>query len=424
MNDDEFVPVATDEIAYYVDLQLFLGGEAPVIPVHYEGKPILTIVNFHNELILGDDWHRKLGSVPQTVLDEFSDTVNDWFKDKVDLIHTCDQAKNAYKQYLKSRPGASKESVKRSKSYKDLKIGAHPVLKTDDFSEDIVKSDILDQLKSFKPKSTIFEIGNCSKNKDKIDIMNEKRKKHSGVIEQNILKIENSNFNISDEPEMKENIEIEKMTEEDIENAFENIVKEGKNRSDKRSKTGKRTKPMKDESNFIPYQPSDHHSEAGYSLQSGFSAAAHGAVLDLTGDDEGEMRKKKGAMVWDKKSKKYVKVQDDKKRIKTESGVYISATYKTNRYNKWKERSKLAQQQERDDNDDDGDSHDQARGKKRPNTALPASHPAMKKARMAVKIGRKNKNEIKRPEQILKKRVADERKAARKSKGHGKKKRK
>ena len=77
MNDDEFVPVATDEIAYYVDLQLFLGGEAPVIPVHYEGKPILTIVNFHNELILGDDWHRKLGSVPQTVLDEFSDTVND-----------------------------------------------------------------------------------------------------------------------------------------------------------------------------------------------------------------------------------------------------------------------------------------------------------------------------------------------------------
>ena len=35
---------------------------------------------------------------------------------------------------------------------------------------------------------------------------------------------------------------------------------------------------------------------------------------------------------WDNKTKKYVKVQDDKKRIKTESGVYISATYKTNRY--------------------------------------------------------------------------------------------
>ena len=118
-------------------------------------------------------------------------------------------------------------------------------------------------------------------------------------------------------------------------------------------------------------------------------------------------------------------MQDDKKRIKTESGVYISATYKTNRYNKWKERSKLAQMEERDNdvdgNDDQGDHG--ARGKKRPNTQLPANHPAMKKAKMAVRIGRKNKNEIKRPEQILKKRVEDERRAARKAKGGGKKKR-
>ena len=42
----------------------------------------------------------------------------------------------------------------------------------------------------------------------------------------------------------------------------------------------------------------------------------------------------------------HVCLQDDKKRIKTESGVYISATYKTNRYSKWKERSKLGQQGE------------------------------------------------------------------------------
>ena len=35
---------------------------------------------------------------------------------------------------------------------------------------------------------------------------------------------------------------------------------------------------------------------------------------------------------WDKKTKKYIRVQDDKKKIKTESGVYISATYKTNRW--------------------------------------------------------------------------------------------
>ena len=66
-------------------------------------------------------------------------------------------------------------------------------------------------------------------------------------------------------------------------------------------------------------------------MKTGFSAQAHGAVLDFTGDDDQEIRQRKGATVWDKKSKKYVRVQDDKKRIKTESGVYINASYKTNR---------------------------------------------------------------------------------------------
>ena len=412
-----FSLVSPDEVAYYVDLQLFLGGESPVIPVHYQG----------------DDWHRRLGSVPQSVLDEFSDTLVDWFKDKVDLIHNRDQSRNAYKQYLKSRPGASKESVKRSKHYKDLKIGTHPVLKTDDSDEavDEVKTNFLEQLKSFKPRSTIFEIGNTSKNKEKIDVMNEKRRKHSNVIEQNMIKLEQSNkeneANLAEEPAVTST---DQVTEEDITNTFETIVKESKNRTEKKLKNGerqpKKAKPSKDENNYIPYQPLDHHSESGYSLHTGFSAQAHGAVLDLTGDDDAENRRRKGAMVWDKKSKKYVKVQDDKKRIKTESGVYISATYKTNRYNKWKERSKLAQQEERDndDQDDGGDTgHTGARGNKRPNTQLSASHPAMKKAKMAVKIGRKNKNEIRRPEQILKQRVADEKRAARKAKGGGKKKR-
>ena len=66
-------------------------------------------------------------------------------------------------------------------------------------------------------------------------------------------------------------------------------------------------------------------------MKTGFSAQAHGAVLDFTGDDDQEIRQRKGATVWDKRSKKYVRVQDDKKRIKTESGVYINASYKTNR---------------------------------------------------------------------------------------------
>ena len=238
--------------------------------------------------------------------------------------------------------------------------------------------------------------------------MVEKRKKHSGVIEQNVHKMEQKITDMEEESEVKENLgKSEKVSEEDIEQTFDKIVKESKRREMK-PRTGR------DESNYIPYQASDHHAEAGYSLQTGFNAQVNGAVMDIGGDEDAEIRKRKGAIVWDKKSKKYVKVQDDKKRIKTESGVYISATYKTNRYARWKEKSKLAQQQETGEEDEE-----ERRGTKRPNTRLPDSHPAMKKAKMAVRVGRKNKNEIRRPEQILKQRRDEEKRAARKAKAGG-----
>ena len=52
---------------------------------------------------------------------------------------------------------------------------------------------------------------------------------------------------------------------------------------------------------------------------------------------------------------------------------------------------------------------------------MAANHPAMKKARNAVPAHKKGpKFEIKRPEQILKKRNAEEKKAANRAKGKGK----
>ena len=53
----------------------------------------------------------------------------------------------------------------------------------------------------------------------------------------------------------------------------------------------------------------DHHAEAGYSLKNAFEAQASSAVLDLTGDDENQMRKKKQTMRWDAKKKKYVRAE-------------------------------------------------------------------------------------------------------------------
>ena len=62
---------------------------------------------------------------------------------------------------------------------------------------------------------------------------------------------------------------------------------------------------------------------------SGFEAEANKACLDLTADDGTLMKKKNTMMRWDAKKKKYVRSDangdENKKRIKTESGVWIPA---------------------------------------------------------------------------------------------------
>jgi len=82
-----------------------------------------------------------------------------------------------------------------------------------------------------------------------------------------------------------------------------------------------------------------------------FDAEANNAVLDLAGDDDQSMRAKKNVMRWDNKRKKYVRDENEstKRKIRTESGVWIPASYKSDRYSRWKEHSKLAQMQEQEE---------------------------------------------------------------------------
>ena len=55
------------------------------------------------------------GSTPQYISDEWMDSINRWVDDDPNLELIVKTSTNGYKQYLKSRPGASNESVKRAK---------------------------------------------------------------------------------------------------------------------------------------------------------------------------------------------------------------------------------------------------------------------------------------------------------------------
>ena len=83
-------------------------------------------------------------------------------------------------------------------------------------------------------------------------------------------------------------------------------------------------------------------------------ANAADAVLDLIGDSTDLMRsQKKVERKWDPVKKKYVASNNKEKMIKSESGQWIPISYKTNRYEKWQEKSKQRDLNESDEEADE-----------------------------------------------------------------------
>jgi len=187
----------------------------------------------------------------------------------------------------------------------------------------------------------------------------------------------------------------------------------------------------KDEENFIPYLPKDHHTEVGLSVGTTFDKQIQESVMDITGDDSDMLKAQRSVMKWDANRKKFVSTDKGKKgkKIKTESGAWIAASYKSDRYQAWKERSKVEQQEEGDEDDVNDDY--QTKG----------SNPAYRSpafSRRLVKTGKneapaaatgsvkgkgvKFNSELKRPEQILKDRKVKEKKRLKNTSSKSKKK--
>lgn len=97
---------------------------------------------------------------------------------------------------------------------------------------------------------------------------------------------------------------------------------------------------VKDTENYIPYVSADKATEDGLAINS-FERQAQKAEFSVT-DKEYEVQHKPGLKKWDRLKKKMVSVQDPRAgKIRTESGIWIPATYKTGRYADWKEKTKI-----------------------------------------------------------------------------------
>lgn len=177
--------------------------------------------------------------------------------------------------------------------------------------------------------------------------MKMKRKEHGKIIE---------NFQESREETVRHDLidthetVLPKSSDNDISSVFTKVVSDRKRNFDKlyEKKNGKKSlkkakariaKPKRDTDNFIPYHASDKHTEDGLAINS-FERQARQAEFSISNTTE-EAQFRPGQKKWDRLKKKMVSVQSPRAgKIKTESGAWIPATYKTGRYADWKEKTK------------------------------------------------------------------------------------
>ncbi|XP_071035235.1 ATP-dependent RNA helicase DDX54 isoform X3 [Parasteatoda tepidariorum] len=362
-----FSLVSSDEVPFLLDLHLFLGKPIKMAKLHMENE--------------GD----ICGSVPQSVIDDEADLLQSWYQLTPELSSMLKVTKNAYCQFLKSRPAPSSESVKRAKNFPLSSLEIHPIFKND---TELERNKFIADMKNYRPNTTIFEHGALSKTQAK-QVMLKKRQIHAEILNQKRVAHDDDD----DEPKEKiEKADQEYATESDLQ-IFSQTFHSSKN-------VPKKQNNFKDKDHYISYVSSEHYKEKGLGLESTFERQAASAVLDLTGDDDQTSGKiKSSKKKWDRKKKRFVGDSglEKSKKMKTESGAWIPKSYKSDLYKKWQEKNKVKYQQDESESDTDARKVSHFRG-------------AVKGGGMKGKKSNKPpRRELKNKEEILKARNRTER---------------
>ncbi|RDX69156.1 putative DEAD-box ATP-dependent RNA helicase 29 [Mucuna pruriens] len=324
--------VTPEDMAYVLDLHLFLSKPIRPAPTEEEVLQDMDGVMSRCEQAMANR-ETIYGRFPQKVIDLVSDRVREIIDTSAELELLQRTCKNAFRLYSKTKPLPAKESIRRAK---DLpREGLHPMFMKVLETGELTALAFSEHLKKFRPKQTILEAeGEAAKSKHQqgpsgqwVDVMKRKRAIHENVI----------NLFREQKQSKKSNNEME-----EIQSEISPSMEKG------RKARGSKRKPQsfKDEDHYISSIPKNQHMEAGLSVKANEDFASNrleAAVLDLVADDGSGIKKQRSMYHWDKRSKKYIKLNNGDRvaangKIKTESGAKTKAT-KTGIYKKWKERS-------------------------------------------------------------------------------------
>ncbi|XP_040299753.1 ATP-dependent RNA helicase DDX54 [Herpailurus yagouaroundi] len=391
--------VAPDEVPYLLDLHLFLGRA-------------LTLAHPHEGPSGAAGGDGVLGRVPQSVVDDEEGGLRSALSASLELRGLGRVADNAQQQYVRSRPAPSPESIKRAKELDVTGLGLHPLFSSRFEEEELQRLRMVDTIKRYRSRATIFEI-NASSRDLSSQVMRAKRQKDRKAIatfQQGRQGRQERQEGPAGPgpgclaPREERPEEEEEAAGESLEDVFTEVIgrkrqQPGPERGAKRRREEAR---HRDREFYIHYRPKDFDSERGLSISGAagaFEQQVAGAVLDLMGDEAQNLTRGRQQLKWDRKKKRFVgqSGQEDKKKIKTESGHYISSSYKRDLYRKWKQKQKV------DDRDSEDEGASQQRGPERRGGKRGRGQGVSQPRTPAGPAGRV-RSELKTKQQILKQR--------------------
>ncbi|KAL4439981.1 hypothetical protein ABPG75_002982 [Micractinium tetrahymenae] len=388
-----FSLLTRDELPFLLDLHLFLSRPLRLAAVQGIREAAAEADT------LAPDSGSLYGTFPQAALDDVLVRVRSALAASHDLEGQLKSAENAFRLYLKTRPGAAAESVKRAKTLP--KEGIHPLLAAALPSDALggleAQSDlaqIAEKLKSYRPSQTVFEAEVAAARKGsgagvmslpglvaaapyerRLEVMKQKRQAHAAVIAAAKARGEHGGqlagagtgdvmagvAGSDEQPPRDEDSDGE--GEEGWEGEGEQRGAAGSGSDEEEAQRrqqgggggggGRKRKRQfvleaephqgrfRESGFYISHTPEENDaSEKFYGL--GFKDA----VMDLTAEDADGMRAQSRASYhWDKRSKKYVKLQTGEavkagKRVKIESGAKGSKG-PSGIYKKWAKKTRL-----------------------------------------------------------------------------------
>ncbi|XP_046496634.1 ATP-dependent RNA helicase DDX54 [Equus quagga] len=391
--------VAPDEVPYLLDLHLFLGRTLTLACPHEEPSGAVG----------GDG---VLGRVPQSVVDDEDCSLRNTLEASLELRGLGRVADNAQQQYVRSRPAPSPESIKRAKELDLAGLGLHPLFSSRFEEKELQRLRLVDSIKSYRARATIFEI-NASSRDLSSQVMRAKRQKDCKAIarfqqgrqerQESLASAASSCPPPQGEPPKEEE---EAEAGDSVEDVFTEVV--GRKRQQSAADPARGAKRRREEARqrdqafYVPYRPKDFDSERGLSVsgdRGAFEQQAASAVLDLMGDEAQNLTRGRQQLKWDRKKKRFVgqSGQEDKKKIKTESGRYISSSYKRDLYQKWKQKQKIDDRDSEEEGAPDRQGPERRGGKRGRGQGPPRPRPS------SAPAGRV-RSELKSKQQILKQR--------------------